>query len=148
MVTHPRSHHGPAGRLAALRRLSLFAGLAEADLRLVDACSCEVDIPAGTVFIKQGQVAREAFFVTQGEAVVSVDGRCVARIGPGEPVGEMALLDGVPRSATVTALTPMRVLVMDPGQFGELVRDANIAHNLNEVESRRRGAARLHPVSG
>jgi CRP-like cAMP-binding protein len=147
MANHEHLHDAPASRLAMLRKLALFANLSEAELRQVDASTCELDIAPGTVFVKQGQVGREAFVVTAGVADVSVDGVSIAQLGPGEPIGEMALLDGTPRSATVTALTPLRVLVMDRGQFAELASYPLIAGNLLEVESRRRGAARLGLVT-
>lgn len=147
MLNHQHVTDAPPSRLAMLRTLSFFADLTEAELRHVDAASCEVDIAAGTVFIKQGHIGREAFVITAGLAEVSIDGVAVAQLGPGEPIGEMALLDGTPRSATVTALTPLSLLVMDRGQFAELVSDPHIAGSLHEVESRRRGAAGLDLVS-
>lgn len=120
-----------------LRTLSLFAGLSDADLRQVDALTCDVDVAPGTVLTKQGQVGREVFVVVSGIADVSIDRRTVARVGPGEPIGEMALLESVPRSATVTALTPMRVLVLDPGQFAELLGNPRIDQTIHEMQTRR-----------
>jgi CRP-like cAMP-binding protein len=82
-------------------------------------------------------VGREVFVVVSGIADVSIDRRTVARVGPGEPIGEMALLESVPRSATVTALTPMRVLVLDPGQFAELLGNPRIDQTIHEMQTRR-----------
>jgi CRP-like cAMP-binding protein len=128
-------------RLAQLRELSLFRDLPPAQLRQVDALACEISVPPGTVLIRQGQLGREAFVVASGVADVSVDGWTVARVGPGEPLGEVALMQGIRRSATVTALTHMNVLVMDPRQFADLLTIPRIAQHLDEVRSRRRGAA-------
>jgi CRP-like cAMP-binding protein len=129
-----------------LRGLSLFAGLSDAELRRVDALTCEIEVLPGTVLIKQGQVGREVFIVAAGIADVSIDRRNVARVGPGEPLGEMALLEGAPRSATVTALTPMRVLVLDPGQFADLLGNPQIDQTMHEVQTRRhRGVGRSAP---
>jgi CRP-like cAMP-binding protein len=136
---HP--HASPLSRLARLRQLLLFAGLPDGDLRRVDSLTCEIGVQAGTVLIRQGQVGREAFVVASGVADISVDGWTVARVGQGEPLGEMALLQGGRRTATVTALTPMNVLVMDPRQFADLLSNPRIVEALDEVESRRRGAA-------
>jgi CRP-like cAMP-binding protein len=136
---HP--HGSPTSELTRLRRLALFADLPAAELRHVDALTCEVNVPAGTVLIRQGQFGREAFVVSSGVADVSVDGWTVARVGPGEPLGEQALLEGSRRSATVTALTPMSVLVMDPRQFADLASNPRVAQHLDEVQERRRGAA-------
>jgi CRP-like cAMP-binding protein len=130
-------HTAPASRLATLRNLAVFAGLSDAELRRVDALTCEIAVLPGTVLMKQGQVGREVFIVAAGVADVSVDRRTVARVGPGEPLGEMALLEGAPRSATVTALTPMRVLVLDPGQFADLLGNPRIDQTIHEVQSRR-----------
>lgn len=143
---HTVREDAPRSRLVALRRLSFLTTLSDAELRHVDALTCEVDVEPGTAFIKQGQIGREAFVVTAGEADVAIDGVSVARIGPGEVLGEMALLADAPRSATVTALTPMRVLVMDRGQFADLVRDPHFAKSLFEVELRRRGTTQPHLV--
>jgi CRP-like cAMP-binding protein len=141
---HP--HTSPLSRLARLRRLTLFAGLPDGDLRRVDSLTCEISVPAGTVLIRQGQVGREAFVVASGTADVSINGWTVARVGQGEPLGEVALLKDGRRTATVTAVTPMSVLVMDPGQFADLLCNPQIARALDEVEFRRRRGAAGHPV--
>jgi len=130
-------HDVPATRLAMLRKLSMFAGLTDAELCRVDALTCEISVLPGTVLMKQGQVGREVFVVAAGVADVSIDRRTVARVGPGEPLGEMALLEGAPRSATVTALTPMRVLVLDPGRFADLLGNPRIDQTIHVVQSRR-----------
>jgi CRP-like cAMP-binding protein len=135
MLAH--QHDVPATRLAMLRALPLLADLSDAELRHVDARTCEIDVPRGAVLMRQGHVGREVFIVAAGVADVRIDGKTVARLGPGEPVGEMALLEGAPRSATVTALTPMRVLVLDPGQFAELVGNPRIDQAIHEVRTRR-----------
>jgi CRP-like cAMP-binding protein len=87
--------------------------------------------------MKQGQVGREVLVVAAGVADVSIDGKTVARVGVGEPLGEMALLEGAPRSATVTALTPMHILVLDPGQFAELLQNPRIDRTIHEMQTRR-----------
>ena len=130
-------HDVPATRLAMLRALPLLAGLSDPELRRVDALTCEIEVAAGAVLMKQGQVGREVLIVACGIADVEIDGRTVARVGAGEPLGEMALLEGAPRSATVTALTPMHVLVLDPGQFAELLGNPRIDQSMLEVQTRR-----------
>jgi CRP-like cAMP-binding protein len=130
-------HAAPATRLTMLRGLPLFAGLSDAELRRVDALTCDIEVPAGSVLMKQGQVGREVLVVAAGVADVSIDGKTVARVGVGEPLGEMALLEGAPRSATVTALTPMHILVLDPGQFAELLQNPRIDRTIHEMQTRR-----------
>jgi CRP-like cAMP-binding protein len=132
-----------------LRELSLFASLSDAELRRVDHLTCEIEVPAGAVLMKQGQIGREVFVVVSGTADVSIDGHTVARVGPGEPLGEMALLEGAPRTATVTAVTPMHVLVMDPGQFADLLENQRVGRTIAEVQSRRhRGNGGAAPRMG
>lgn len=130
-------HDVPPTRLALLRAMPLLAGLTDAELRRVDALTCEIEVPKGAVLMRQGHVGREVFIVATGEADVRIDGKTVARVGPGEPLGEMALLEDTPRSATVTALTPMRVLVLDPGQFADLLGNPRVDQSIHEVQTRR-----------
>jgi CRP/FNR family transcriptional regulator, cyclic AMP receptor protein len=137
MVTG-KTDGGLADRLATLRALSLFAGLSDADLRRVDAIGTELDVPAGRRLMTQGETGREALVILSGTADVTVDGNQSASVGAGEVLGEMALLDHQPRVATVTAQTPMRLLVLDHAQFGDLMADEKIAQAVTEAVRRRR----------
>jgi len=99
-------------------------------------------IQPGETLIAQGKAGREAFIVVSGEADVQVDGHVVARVRAGEVVGEMALLDNKPRSASVVAVTAMQVFVIDPREFAVLFSDprtarwiaTNLARRLRDVE--------------
>ena len=110
-----------AEHLDQLAAVPLFAGADQKELAEIAKASTELDIDQGTVLTTQGEVGREAFVVIEGEAVVTVDGDEVARLGPGACIGEIALLDKGLRSATVTAATPMKVLVLDPREFKGLM---------------------------
>jgi CRP-like cAMP-binding protein len=107
-------------RLAALRELPIFSGLSDAALRRVDAQMMELDVAADTVLVRQGEHGREALIVATGRAAVYVDGEVVSSVRQGEMIGEMSLLDNGRRTATVVALTPMRVYVLDARQFASL----------------------------
>src|SRR5699024_11165967 len=83
--------------------------------------SNEVTREAGTVLVDQGDLGREAFFVIEGTAVVKRNNRRIGTLGPGEAVGELALLDHGPRTATVTAKTDMTILVLSAREFSGLI---------------------------
>lgn len=127
-------------RLKLLAGLPMFQGLGEAELRRVDALVCPVQLRAGHVLTRQGSHGREAFLVVSGAADVEINGRTVARVGPGEVIGELALLGARRRTATVTALTQMEVLVMDREQFAGLLADRRIAERVDEVARVRQSA--------
>lgn len=79
---------------------------------------------AGDVIIRQGDEGQSAYFIRSGEVEVvrETDGAVIARRGPGEYFGEMALLRSEPRSATVRAVTPTRVAVLGKRNFLEMIR--------------------------
>lgn len=104
-----------------LSGVELFADLDRRSIRLIGSITTSIDRPAGTVLIEEGRPGLEAFVVVDGEASVTVDGHEVGVVGPGQIVGEGALLDNRPRTATVTALTPLRVLVLSRAEFNTLV---------------------------
>jgi CRP-like cAMP-binding protein len=87
----------------------------------------DILVPAGRVLMRQGTPGAEAFLVADGEAAVTVSGLTVGKVGKGDLVGEMALLDHSPRSATVTADSPMRLLVLHPQAFAALVRQPTLS---------------------
>jgi CRP/FNR family cyclic AMP-dependent transcriptional regulator len=117
----------PTARLEVLRRLPMFEQFPDADLAAIDALVCQTVVLPGGVLVKQGQAGRQAFIVVSGEAEVRVDGEVVAHARAGDVVGEMALLDNQPRSASVVAVTALEVLVIDPRQFAELFNDPRTA---------------------
>ena len=94
----------------------------------------ERELPAGTVIIRQGDEHGMGFFVVaEGEVVVSVDGQELSRLGPGSYFGEIALISDRVRTATVTAGTDVRVLVMMLTDFRAFVRgDAEVAWKMLE----------------
>jgi CRP/FNR family transcriptional regulator, cyclic AMP receptor protein len=92
-----------------LRRVPLFSGLSERQLRRLVKDFSERRVPVGALLAKQGEMSGVAFFViAEGEAAVIVDGRQVATVGPGDYFGELAMISQRERIATVQALTPMR----------------------------------------
>ena len=103
--------------LEHLARIPLFSGCSKKELQHLRALCDEVDVPAGKVLTKQGSVGYECFVIVDGTAAVAIDDQVVTTLSAGMYFGELALLDKQPRSATVTAVTPMTVLVMGPREF-------------------------------
>lgn len=107
-----------------IEQLRVVPGLAhesEKSLAKLAPLVSEVRAEPGSLLTREGAHGVEAFIVLDGEATVQVDGRSVASVGPGAFIGEMALLDNQPRSATVYARTPMRLLCIGPREFNEFV---------------------------
>ena len=107
--------------LDAVRAMPLFAGCSDHELRHVVRMGTTIVVDAGHVLTRQGRRGYEFFVVVDGEASCAVDGREVASFGPGEFFGEIGLAGKQPRTATVTASTQMRVLVIDCREFGALL---------------------------
>jgi CRP-like cAMP-binding protein len=116
----------PRGKVSevalTLDSVELFSGCSQKELRTVASLCTRLDIEAGFVLTRQGTRDPECFVVGAGSAAVEIDGRAVGTVGPGDVVGEMSLLDGGPRSATVTALSPMTLYVMSRREFQSMMR--------------------------
>ncbi|MCF8487996.1 MAG: mechanosensitive ion channel family protein [Rhodospirillum sp.] len=89
-----------------LDRVDLFATLAPEDRRTLAALSRRRDVPQNAVLVHEGEEGNSLFILREGLLQVSVGGQTVGRIRPGEVMGEMSLLTGAPRGATVIADTP------------------------------------------
>jgi CRP-like cAMP-binding protein len=110
--------------IAFLRPLPLFASLDDDGLRRVASVSVELDVPAGQVLVHAGDPGSGIFVILTGTAVVEARGEAMIEVGPGEFVGELALL--VPeatRSARVRAKTDVRCLAIFAGDFQQLLED-------------------------
>jgi CRP-like cAMP-binding protein len=106
-----------------ISKVPLFAGLSKKQLAQVASIADEVDLPKGRVLIREGDRGREFFVLVEGEVEVTMKGKKVRTMRGGEFFGEVALISDVPRVATVTALTPLRVLVIRDREFEALVED-------------------------
>lgn len=110
--------------IAFLRPLPLFASLDDDGLRRVASVSVELDVPAGQVLVHAGDPGSGIFVILTGTAVVEARGETMIEVGPGEFVGELALL--VPeatRSARVRAKSDVRCLAIFAGDFQALLQD-------------------------
>jgi CRP-like cAMP-binding protein len=124
-------------KTAMLRQVHALRGYGERELAKIASLFDFVQIPAGETVMREGSPGREMLIVAEGVANVSIRGRRVAKVGPGQFLGEMSLLDGSPRSATVTAETPLRALVTDPRRFASLVRCPGVAREMAGTLARR-----------
>jgi CRP-like cAMP-binding protein len=110
-------------KVDALRRVTLFEGLSRRQLVQLARVSEDLEVPAGEVLCKEGQLGREFFVIIDGEVEVTKEGKRLAVRGGSEFFGEIALLQQVPRTATVTARTPLRFFVLTRRDFQQLLRD-------------------------
>jgi CRP/FNR family transcriptional regulator, cyclic AMP receptor protein len=108
-------------KLDLLRTIPLFAPCSKRDLDHISRISHEVEVAADAVLIEEGTPGTTFFVVVEGVLAVVRNGRRRATIGEGDYVGEMALLSNSPRNATVKALTPSRLLVIDDEAFLDLL---------------------------
>jgi CRP/FNR family cyclic AMP-dependent transcriptional regulator len=103
--------------LDRLASVPLFGGMNNKELRDIAKATVELQIDEGTEFVTQGDVGREAFVIVEGTAEVIRNGKTIAEMEPGDCVGELALLDHGPRTASVVATSPLTVLVLGPREF-------------------------------
>lgn len=111
-------------KVELISRAPLFAGLSRRELARIAAIADEVDLPAGRTLIREGGRGREFFVLLEGEVEVTQKGRRRRILRGGDFFGEVALVSKVPRTATVTARTPVRVLVITDRRFETLLRDS------------------------
>jgi len=103
-----------------LHDVPFFSGLKKGDLELIAQQTDELDVPAGKVLAREGEIGQEFFVIETGTAEVTRAGETVGTLGPGDFFGEMALLEEERRTATVTALSPMTLIVMTRSSFRAL----------------------------
>ena len=100
-----------------VQSIPLFAGLSKDDQQVVAQYADEVDVDAGAVLAQEGRLAYEFFAIEEGTADVTLNGQHAATLGPGDFFGEIGLLAGERRVATVVATSPMRLAVLTGSQL-------------------------------
>lgn len=108
-------------KVELLRRVPLFAGLDEAGLAEVARIADEVDTEAGTVLTHEGRHEGWFFVVVSGSVKIDRERRAINLLGPGDFLGEVALLDGGPRTATATTQEPTTLLRITNDDFFQLI---------------------------
>jgi CRP/FNR family transcriptional regulator, cyclic AMP receptor protein len=104
-----------------LAKVPLFAGLSGHERREVAGLLTDVNVAMGQQLVKEGAGGHEFFIILSGTAEVTRDGVHVADVGPGDFQGEISLLDGGPRTATVIATSPMTIMVANEREFSALL---------------------------
>lgn len=118
-------------KLDQLGRMWLFSACTKRDLQVIGRASDEVSVAAGKVLTEEGRPGHEFYLILEGEASVRRNGRKVATLGAGQYFGELSLLDRGPRTATVTAETDMRLLVLGQREFNGILDEVpGLAHKV------------------
>ena len=140
---------GQDEKMERLEEVPLFRACTRRQLRAIARIAEIFDAPAGTVVIRAGEPGEEFFLIVDGTARVHVSARKRLRLQPGDFFGEMSLLDGEPRSASVVAETSLRLLVIARKNFAALFDKApDLSRTLMATLSRRvRQAERALDVS-
>ena len=113
---------------ARLKEVPFFSSLSKKELAAVAQQTDEIDVPAGKVLAREGDFGQEFFIISEGTAEVTRGGERIAKLGPGDFFGEMALLAEDQRTATVTATSPMSLIVMSRTDFRTLDRTMPSVH--------------------
>jgi CRP-like cAMP-binding protein len=126
-----------------LAKVPIFSECTKRELTIIGRAAKEVSHAEGTVIAREGERGVGLFLILEGQCKVTIGGKTKAKLGPGDFFGEVALLDGGPRTATVTALTPVRLVGITGWVFrGLLMEHPNIALKTLEAV-----AGRLRAVS-
>jgi CRP/FNR family cyclic AMP-dependent transcriptional regulator len=108
-------------KVKALKRAPLFEGLSRKELTQLARVTEDIELRKGQVLCKEGEIGHEFFVIVDGKAEITRKGKKVTQRGGGEFIGEIALIEEVPRTATVTAQTPMRAFVLTNRDFHHLL---------------------------
>ena len=124
-----------------IRSVPIFAHCSEDEVQALALAADLVDVPAGMEIVTQGRHSNDFVVIAQGEVEVARDGRVIDTMSSGQFFGEVALLTGAPRNATVTATAPSTLLVLTDRAFRQ------VAEHLPGVQMSvlRALAERLHP---
>jgi CRP/FNR family transcriptional regulator, cyclic AMP receptor protein len=106
-----------------IKHTPLFANCSKRELQQIARIADEIDLREGKVMTRQGAPGREFFVLLEGEADVTKDGRTINQLSNGDFFGEIALVSDTPRTATVTATSPVRALVITDRSFRRLLKD-------------------------
>ncbi len=104
-----------------LKNVPLFAGCSKSELQKIASLADELDLGDGATLIREGERGREFIVIADGTVRVTRNGKMLRELGAGDFIGEIALVADVPRTATVTATSPVRLLVVTDRAFRGLL---------------------------
>jgi CRP/FNR family transcriptional regulator, cyclic AMP receptor protein len=114
---------GTQDMVSQLAKVPLFSGCSRRELQLISKAGKRTSRRAGTVLAREGEAGVGFFLILEGTAEVTIGGKRRSTLGPGEFFGEVALLDGGPRSATVTATSNVELLGVTEWVFRGLLHE-------------------------
>jgi CRP/FNR family cyclic AMP-dependent transcriptional regulator len=128
--------------LQCLASVPVFSKCTKKQLQEIGEVATELILPVGKVLARQGDIGFEVFMLLDGTASITRDGQHLATLTAGDVVGELAVLSGHPRNATVTAETELRILVVTHAGLDQLLDDIPglAKHLLYDVSARLVGA--------
>ena len=145
----PISRWDRARKIELVARIPLFSATSQRELAQVAALTVPMHFDAGAVLTREGRSGGLAFVIAEGQAAVLRGGRRLAVLGPGDVVGELSLIDGQPRSATVEALTGLEVLEISGGDLAKVLRKTpSVRRKLLEALALRLRQADKLPAAG
>jgi len=132
-----RSHHDP--KIDMIQRLPLFRDCTAEEISAISGIADEIDLSADKRLIREGADGHEFVVIVEGAAEVLKGEEQVATIGSGSYIGEVSLLTGGPRNASVVATSPVRVLATEGRRFRTLLEQSpGIRTKVEDAASRRR----------
>jgi len=125
-------------KVQALKGVPLFEGLSRKELVQLERICEDLQVESGKVLCEESQTGHEFFVIVDGKVQVTRKGRRVATLGGGDFVGEIALVTELPRTATVTAETPVRLFVMTGREFHAVLdQNPNVERKVLRALARR-----------
>jgi CRP-like cAMP-binding protein len=128
-----------------LAQVPLFASLSKKEIRQISQLATPLEQPAGSVLVQEGKIGHEFIIVLDGEIEIRKGDQVIATRGPGSYIGEIALIDHRPRTATVVATTPVSIEVIGQREFAGLLEEvpelsqqllATVARRLADLDAK------------
>lgn len=123
-----------------LESIPLLAGLSDDELAILAAYASEREVAPGEILIQEGEYSYDLLLIEAGEAEVRVGAEQVGRVGAGDVIGEIGVLDGALRMASVVASEPMRVIVLSSWEVKRLLADPEVRKRLEALAASHRPA--------